>query len=200
MKPELATFIANDTDTAVLIAPPGRQRSPLWAFVARGSAREAIERARLHREQLQRTRALRDIGILVGLAVAGGVLFLLSELGVAVPVFAWVAAIVGGFFMVSRIVTDPRPHHPTSEDDIQAAIARALAGRDALTVCSVELARQMTAAQHHALVVAGTYGLTREVLELLQEQLETQRREEEERAEHHRRAQALAIVDEHITP
>lgn len=200
MKPEHATFIANDTDTAVLISPPGRQSSPLWAFVTRGSAREAIERARTHREQLQRTRALRDIGILVGLAAAGGVLFLLHELGVAVPVFAWVAALVGGFFLLSRIVTDPRPHHPTSEDDIQAAIARAVAGRDALTVCSVELARQLTEAQHHALVVAGTYGLTREVLELLQEQLETQRREEEQRAEHHRRTQALAIVDEHITP
>jgi hypothetical protein len=200
MTPERATFTPNDTDTAVLISPPGQRSSPRWAFITRGSAREAIERGRLHREQLQRARHRRDIGILVGLVAVGGVLFLLRELGVVVHVTAWVAAFVGGLFMLSRIVTDPRPSHPASEDDVQQEIARSLTERDALSVCSVELARQLTAAQHHALTTADTFGLTREVLELLQEQLEARRREEEKRVKRHRREQALAIVDEHSAP
>lgn len=169
MTPERATFTTNDTDTAVLISPPGQQSSPRWAFVARGSAHETIERGRLHREKLQRTRRLRDIGILAGLAAAAGVLLLLHELGVAVLVPVRAVAGICGLFLLSRIVTDPRPSHPTSEDDIEQEIARSLTGRDALTVCSVELARQLTAAQHHALTTADTFELTREVLELLQE-------------------------------
>lgn len=200
MTPERATFTPNDTDTVVLISPPGQQSSPQWAFVARRSASEAIERGRLHREQLQRTRGLRDFGILAGLVAAGGVLLLLREPGVAIPVPVWAVAGICGLLLLSRIVTDPRPSHPSSEDDVQQEIARSLAGRDALTVCSVELARQLTAAQHRALTTADTFELTREVLELLQDQLEAQRREREQRAEHHRRAQALAIVDEHSAP
>lgn len=199
MTAEHATFIPNGTDTAVLIAPPGGRDSPRWAFVAHQSAHEAIESEQLRRDRLQRARARRDIGILAGVAATWGALLLLRELGVGVSVPVWAVAGVLSLSLLSRVVTDPRPRRPASEDDVQRTIARLLAEREALTVCSVELARQLSVAQHHALTVAASFGLTREVLETLQEQLETRKREKDQCAEQHRRAQALAIVEEHTT-
>lgn len=197
MTPRHVTFAPNSTDTAVLISPPGRQGHPAWAFVSRGSAAAAIDNESRCRRARNRGVVLRGLALVVTATILLAVFSVLHGLGYDIPLFL-PTGVLGGFaFLLYIVIVEESDERVSPDDDVQRKIARFLARRDGLTVCSVALAHQMSAAQHHSLTIADTYGLMDEVLELLQEQLETRQREEEQRAEQSRRAQALAIVDEH---
>lgn len=197
MTPNRVTFAPNATDTAVLISPPGRPGFPVWAFVSRGSAAAAIDNESRRRRARNRGAVLRGSTLVATATILLAVFSVLHGLGYDIPLFL-PSVVLGGFaFLLYIVIVEASDERVSPDDSAQREIDRALARRDGLTVCSVALARQMSSAQQHALTIADTYGLMNEVLELLQEQLETQQREEKQHAEQNRRTQALAIIDEH---
>lgn len=184
----------NDTDTAVLITPAGRRQEPRWALVSRGSAAEVIHDE--HQFQRARDRKLVRHGLaLLSVAVLLlAVIAVLHGLGYDVPYLLTAGIILGAAFLFYLAVVKASDEPPTADDEPQ--LRRLLSSPNTLASCSVDVARHLSPSQRNALTVADSYGLTQEVLGLLEERVHAPQREKRRRAKEERREQALAIVDE----
>lgn len=174
----------NATDTAVLITAEGRK----WAVVARDSATVTIDAYRdrhFHVRPISRPVGLTLIGLGILAALVTGYLYLVGTLSYLPAVAYLVVAVL-------PVVLTHLPVAPA----IAAREQVATLSRDpsVLTVCPVNLARDLTSAEHSALLVAAEYDVVEEVLDLLVEQLDTS--VEADRAQ--RRGLAEKIVDGHV--
>lgn len=184
----------NDTDTAVLITRAGWRQGPRWALVARGSAAAVIHDERQFQRARDRKLVRHGLALLAGATLLLTVLTVLHGLGYDIPYFLPAVIILGTAFLLYLAIVKASDEPPTPDDYPQ--LRRLLASPDTLTSCSVDVARHLSPSQRNALTVADSYGLTQEVLDLLEERVHAPQREKKQRAKEERRAQALSIVDE----
>lgn len=184
----------NHTDTAVLITPTGRWQEPRWALVSRGSAAAVIHDEHQYQRARDRKLVRHGLVLLAGVTLLLTVLSVLHGLGYDIPYFLPAVIILGAAFLLYLAIVKASDEPPTP--DAYPQLRRLLASPDTLTSCSVDVARRLSPSQRNALSVADSYGLTQEVLDLLEERVHAPQREKKQRAKEERREQALAIVDE----
>ncbi|MGP5291662.1 hypothetical protein ACTXL6_16510 [Brachybacterium tyrofermentans] len=184
----------NHTDTAVLITPAGRRQEPRWALVSRGSAAAVIHDEHQYQRARDRKLVRHGLILLAGATLLLTVLSVLHGLGYDIPYFLPAVIILGAAFLLYLAIVKASDESPTPDDYPQ--LRRLLASPDTLASCSVDVARRLSPSQRNALTVAHSYGLTQEVLGLLEERVHAPQREKKQRAKEERREQALAIVDE----
>lgn len=178
------TLTANTSNTAILIAPAGPPRACQWAAIPHTDATSAIEAEQSRRSSWPHSRSQLLILAVLSTALCAAMLTALyAEINTAAALLLLVFVGVTLYFIVDQL--KPRETRSPHETDFDQ-VSRFLTRPEILTPCSVEVAEQLTPAQHEALLVAETYAVIPEVLASFQAQVGTKRAADKD-ADHARR-------------